>query len=248
MPSYETVAQLKHIPIRDNGEPLVDFVQAGLRFAPQHPVFPFPRLHLARRGLVERLQQAVTRLPDGWALEIIEGYRLLSVQRLQHEANKRRFLLTHPHLVGEELQAMLEDFSAPPDVPEVPPPHSTGGAVDVYLLDETGQHADMVSPYGNEDTDGAAFDAPGLSDIARRNRSILKEALESAGITNYPAEWWHWSYGDQGWASREGHPCAIYDRLDLTLAEAEAMQGEPADQSTPMRDWPAELPDWDAHI
>ena len=35
-------------------------------------------------------------------------------------------------------------------------------------------------------------------------------ALVSAGLTNYPSEYWHWSYGDQGWAYRGGLPNAIY--------------------------------------
>ena len=35
---------------------------------------------------------------------------------------------------------------------------------------------------------------------ARSNRRILIEALAASGLTNYPGEWWHWSYGDAEWA------------------------------------------------
>jgi D-alanyl-D-alanine dipeptidase len=34
-----------------------------------------------------------------------------------------------------------------------------------------------------------------------------------AGITNYPSEYWHWSYGDQGWAYRGGEPNALYGAI-----------------------------------
>ena len=54
------------------------------------------------------------------------------------------------------------------------------------------------------------FDLPGLSAEARGNRTLLQESLESVGITNYPSEFWHWSFGDPGWAYRGGHSHAIY--------------------------------------
>ena len=54
------------------------------------------------------------------------------------------------------------------------------------------------------------MDAPGLSDAARANRRLLAGALTAAGMTNYDGEWWHWSYGDQGWALRLGLDEAVY--------------------------------------
>jgi D-alanyl-D-alanine dipeptidase len=242
MTSYETVDELKGIPIEDNGEPLVDFEKAGLRFAKQHPVFPFPRVHLLRRSVVERLLEAQERLPADWTLVLVEGFRALEVQRMQHEANRRRFEALFPDLSESALQALLEDFSAPPDVPAVPPPHSTGGALDLHLLDPNGEEVDLISPFPMDNPEMAAWDAP-VSETARRNRETLKAALESAGITNYPGEFWHWSYGDQGWAHRGGHPCALYGRLTYTVAEAEAIQGEPANRQPPLRPWPVPLPE-----
>lgn len=242
MTSYETVDELKDIPIEENGEPLVDFEKAGLHFAKQHPVFPFPRVHLLRQSVVERLLEAQKRLPPNWTLVLVEGFRPLEVQRMQHAANRARFEALFPDMSKDQLTALLEDFSAPPDVEAVPPPHSTGGALDLHVLDETGEEIDLISPFTMETTEVAAWDAP-VSATARRNRETLKAALESAGITNYPGEFWHWSYGDQGWAHRGGHPHALYGRLDYTVAEAEAIQGEPANRAQPMRPWPVAFPE-----
>ncbi|HEY3268907.1 MAG TPA: M15 family metallopeptidase [Armatimonadota bacterium] len=233
---------MKDIPIRDNGEPLVDFVKAGLTFAPRHPVFPFPRVHLARQGLVDRLLEAQRRLPDGWKMVIVEAFRTIQVQRMQHVANQARFAMLFPYLSPEERQALIEDFSAPPDVAEVPPPHSTGGAVDIHLEDAFGHEIDIISPFSPEQVEAAAWDAP-VSDAARRNREMLRAAMETGGVTNYPGEYWHWSYGDQGWAHRGGHPHALYNRLEHTVREAEALQGEPANREPPLRAWPVELPE-----
>jgi zinc D-Ala-D-Ala dipeptidase len=242
MPSYETVEELKHIPIRDNGEPLVDFVKFGIHFSPRHPVFPFPRVHLLRQGVVQRLCEAQRRLPSGIYMVIVEGYRPLEVQKMQFQANFRRFQSLFPKMPPDELRLLVEDFSAPPDHEHVPPPHTTGGAFDVFLENETGEQMDMSSPYAMDDHEGAAFDAPHLSDEARRNRDILCDALQPTGITNYRGEWWHWSYGDQGWAHRGGFEAAVYDCLGISVEEAEQIQGEPADRSEPLRPWPVAVP------
>jgi D-alanyl-D-alanine dipeptidase len=62
-----------------------------------------------------------------------------------------------------------------------------------------------------EQSDGACYTAaPGISPEARRHREILATALRSAGLVNYPTEWWHWSYGDRYWAMTTGAPTALY--------------------------------------
>lgn len=53
----------------------------------------------------------------------------------------------------------------------------------------------------------------GLSVDAQKNRDLLIRILEATWLTNYAGEWWHWSYGDSGWALRVGAPFAVYDRL-----------------------------------
>ena len=40
---------------------------------------------------------------------------------------------------------------------------------------------------------------------------MLGEALTSAGMVNYPTEWWHWSYGDRYWAFGTGAAHAVHD-------------------------------------
>jgi D-alanyl-D-alanine dipeptidase len=120
----------------------------------------------------------------------------------------------NPGWSEEEVQQRANRFSAPPDAVS-PPPHITGGAIDVEIVDESGQRLDFTSPFELTDPRQAAPDAPGLSQTARENRALLRRVLEPTGLTNYVAEWWHWSYGDAGWALRVGAPHAIYDRIEL---------------------------------
>ena len=107
------------------------------------------------------------------------------------------------------MRRTVNQYSAPMDT-RVPPPHTTGGAVDLLLADADGTLLDHCAPYDPYDPHCYAFDAPGLSPEAREVRETLKSALNAAGLTNYPSEYWHWSYGDQGWAYRGGHPHALY--------------------------------------
>src|SRR6202034_170784 len=89
--------------------------------------------------------------------------------------------------------------------PEGAPPHSTGGAVDVTLRSGEGGELDMGST--SDDTplrNGSRnyMHSRMITEIARQNRAMLAAAMVDAGFVNYPAEWWHWSYGDQYWAFR----------------------------------------------
>lgn len=45
---------------------------------------------------------------------------------------------------------------------------------------------------------------------ALRNRRFLFKAMKTAGFSNYPEEWWHWSCGDNMDAANTGKEFAIY--------------------------------------
>lgn len=45
-----------------------------------------------------------------------------------------------------------------------------------------------------EFTERAYADYPGATARQRRNREILREAMEAEGFVVYPYEWWHFDY------------------------------------------------------
>lgn len=212
----ESQEELDRVPIRDNGEPLVDFLAVcpQLRFAPQHPVFEFPRVHLVRQRVAEMLCQAAHALPNGLHLRIVEGYRPLAVQRAMYRHALAQARQQHPDWSELQIEIEAGRYSAPPDA-ITPPPHITGGAVDLEIADENDQLLDFFSPYELTDWRQAAPNAPGLTPTAQANRQLLRSVLEPTGLTNYVDEWWHWSYGDNGWALRVGADHAIYDRVSI---------------------------------
>jgi D-alanyl-D-alanine dipeptidase len=85
------------------------------------------------------------------------------------------------------------------------------------LVDAEGRRLDMNSPLPHAEL-SAPTECAGLSAEARANRSLLVNALSGAGLTNYAGEWWHWSYGEPGWAARTGAPHAIYGPVEPPAA------------------------------
>ncbi len=209
--------ELDAVVIIDNGEPLVDFLKDAppqLVFAPTHPVFEIARVHLARQSMARMLHEAARALPAGLRLQIVEAYRPIETQRLMFAHALQRARERFPNSDEETIVREAGRYSAPPDA-ITPPPHITGGAVDLGIIDENGERLDFISPFEMMDQKQAAMHARGLSEIAERNRALLRSVLEPTGLTNYADEWWHWSYGDNGWALRVGAPHAIYDKIAL---------------------------------
>jgi len=212
----EPLTKLRAVPIIDNGEPLVDPTTLSKRliFAEHHPrMLELTRTPRVRKRVAEMLAESAERVPEGLTLAIIEGFRPIENQRAQHEYVLKMFEEKHPEWPKAVLHRHANILSAPPE-DKCPPPHITGGAVDVTLVDSvTLEWQDLSSPY-EMGPDGAATAVKGLTELAAKNRQILIDALTPSGITNYTGEWWHWSYGDSGWALRVGAPHALYGRLN----------------------------------
>jgi D-alanyl-D-alanine dipeptidase len=209
----EPVEELVKIPIHDNGEPLVDVFKVcpDLVWAGESPRFNFPRSGLGRESLAHMLAKAQSLLPSGMNLIIIGVFRPFEIQRKMYEQARAELAIKHPDWDDELLTEYINVFSAPP-IRDTPPPHTTGGAVDLSILDANGERLDMVSPF-EMGWDSAPADVPGLSETARNNRKLLQSVLLETGLTNFPGEWWHWSYGEPGWALRGGHPHALYGEV-----------------------------------
>lgn len=208
----EPVSQLRYVNIVECGEPLVDFMQANPELILDRPRFNYRRETLARVSVCDFLGRAARALPKGYKLAIVEGWRPPHIQRRMYAAIYARFQKRYPDRSPRSLVRLTNQFTAPMDI-RVPPPHTTGGAVDLMLAGSDGVVLDHTSPFRLTDHRCFLLAAKGLSDEARRHRDILAEALATGGMTNYPSEYWHWTYGEQGWAYRGRHPHAIYGAI-----------------------------------
>lgn len=209
----EPVEELVKIVIEDNGEPLVDIfaVCPDLRWAVEGPRFNFPRSGLARLSVAHMLKQAQEALPRGMHLQIIGAFRPFEIQMQMYHRARADLKELHPDWDEELLTEYINVFSAPP-IKETPPPHTTGGAVDLTIIDEKGEWLDMFGPLEMGWSSAPMF-IEGLGETAIRNRSLLRDVLLGSGMTNFPGEWWHWTWGEPGWALRTGNSVALYDAV-----------------------------------
>ena len=202
----EPFAALNKIPIRDNGESLLD-----LR---QHAEFAIlaPRcLPYVRESVAVMLRSAQIAL--GWKYRLIIGtaLRTLDMQSRIYWRNYALLREEHPTWPASALRRTCNRSFAPPDA-AAPPGHCTGGAVDVGLTDFMGRRLDLAAPF--QFWDGARTFRDDLLPEAAHLRARLIEAMYGAGFTNCRDEWWHWSYGDSAWAVRVGYAAACYGPID----------------------------------
>lgn len=199
----EPMAALDRVVTRETHEPLVEIVDGdhGLGVRPDRRIW-------LRRTVAEMLFRAQASLTEGLHVFLIEGYRSLDRQRVIVERFRAEWGGRHPEWPPNILQRYLNCFIAPVDH-KAPPGHCTGGAIDLSMVDDEGEELDFVSPHGRKIENAPTWSAD-VSPLARANRELLFEALEAQGFRNYPQEWWHFSYGDSGWAVRQGRQTCPY--------------------------------------
>lgn len=166
-----------------------------------------------RRSLGQKLCEAQALLPPGLKLLIKECYRPLWIQKEFFEDYSNHLRKNHPMWDEQKIYDECSKLNAPIDVA----PHSTGGAVDLTIIDSQGNWLDMGTAFNAEPlaTDEATYtDANNISELAKKNRKILISAMENVGFANYPTEWWHWSYGDKYWALCKNHSKALFSSIE----------------------------------
>ena len=153
-----------------------------------------------------------------------EGYRSLSLQEKLFKSRYIKIQQLHPKRSQEEIFNETMKLVSPilnRNGSQNIPPHSTGGAFDVYLIDTQGYLVDMgiLVKDWMEDKEGSLSQTNSqiISQEAQEYRKIMDHVLSVVGFINYPTEYWHWSYGDRYWAYHTGQQYAIYGTIELKV-------------------------------
>jgi len=216
------------LPIKDCGEPLAPLPRDLPRVNP-HPYAclgaPYPAGHgpwRLRSAVVRRLLEARSLLQaarPGWDLQIFDAWRPIAVQAFMVDHSLQTELAraspsqrADPAWRRHMEQQVRRLWAVPSKDPRTPPPHSTGAAVDLTLVDQAGQPVpmgsaiDALGPESHPDH----FAADSRQTAAHHNRLRLRQAMGAAGFVMHPWEWWHFSHGDQLWAWQTGQVEAPY--------------------------------------
>ncbi len=207
------------IPIQENHEELIDIKNSSDILIGPSPEIPNNTDYTKmRKAVYQRLLLAQTLLPQGLYFCLYEGYRSLTLQKMLFDARYNNVSRQHPNWSHEQIFNETMKLVSPVinlDGSTNIPPHTTGAAIDVYLVNEQGQALDMgIHPKDwVEDIDAlySPTQCSAISKTAQVNRNLMSSVLQEVGFVNYPTEYWHWSYGDRYWAYVAKQPYAIYD-------------------------------------
>lgn len=230
----------QRVPIQDCGEGLEPipanvfalmqphfYETLGAPYADQSP-------YMLRQGVLAALHQAqkeLTAKRPGWRIRVFDAFRPVAVQQFMVDYTLRSLVqgqgLDINQLTAgqrQEFLAQVYQFWAAPSLDKAtPPPHSTGAAIDVTLVDERGEEVDMGSPIDEisvrSHPDHFAASTDSQAQQWHSHRVLLHQVMRSAGFRRHPNEWWHFSSGDQLWAWLVGQetgvePVAQYGRVD----------------------------------
>ncbi|MGW2474382.1 M15 family metallopeptidase [Streptomyces sp. NPDC001665] len=203
------------IPVAECGERLVDVRTTGSLLVDARKQDPADSFAYLREGVLDRLLKAQARLPQDLRLLFVEGYRAPSLQRKYFEEYASQLRAVHPEWSAQQIHSAASRYVSPPDIA----PHSAGAAVDLTLADADGNELDLGTRMNAnpEESEGACYThTANISEEARAHRRLLGSVMTSAGLVNYPTEWWHWSFGDRYWALTTGNPTAHYGPKELT--------------------------------
>lgn len=226
----EPIRALNLIPELENGEPLVDIRDYAPKLKVARPhVIPY-----VRETVAKMVHEATLGIAEPFSLGLVEGWRPLARQQRIYDFMWRSAVEAFPHRDHVALRRTVCRWVAPTDQ-KAPPGHCTGAAVDVWLLDEQGKEVDVWSPLSRNSA--ARTYTLGIDEPHAGYRDMLVEAMLSAGFSNCRDEWWHYSYGDAGWAVRANQPTCFYGLVEMEPSlyeEQERMAAEAIkDRSNP---------------
>ena len=224
----------QNIPIQECGDPLVSIPLAQFSVETPHPYeklgadYQEKSPYFLRQTVVEALLNAQNYLQqqqDRWKIHIFDAYRPVTVQQFMVDYTFKTLLadqgLSVHSLSAAQKQTLWEKvyqiWAIPSDNPATPPPHSTGAAIDITLVDKTGHPLDMggaideLSARSQPNYYAQSRDRQGQ--IYHQRRELLHQIMAQSGFCRHPGEWWHFSLGDQMWAWQTQHPLARYGRV-----------------------------------
>jgi D-alanyl-D-alanine dipeptidase len=227
----EPIAALNRIQELENHEPLVD-----MRIhAPSVKLFRPAVIPFCRATVAKMVEAAAQTLPKGYHFGLVEAWRPIERQQRIYDFMWRSAVEVYPERPYASLRRMVCRWVAPTDQ-KAPPGHCTGAALDLWLVGDDGQAIDTTS--GNRFGSAPTYTI-GLTEEAHRNRMVLVDAMLAQGFSNCRDEWWHYSFGDAGWAVRLQHERCQYGLVrleDFPYAEHEALWIEAAkERKNPFR-------------
>lgn len=145
-----------------------------------------------RAEALDRLAFAAESLPERLGLAVFDAWRPLDLQAELYAA-----AYDEPGLPAGYVAEPIAD-------PRTPPPHLTGGTVDLTLTLD-GTPLALGTGFDDFTARAGAASLEGEPGEARELRRLLYHTMRSAGFVVLHCEWWHFEFGTRRWASITGN-------------------------------------------
>ncbi len=200
------------INIKECNEPLVDIkkICPNIKISLGRRRIKKKKTDYLRKTVCEMIWRAEKELPAGITFIINSAWRPQHVQEEIMTSFIKCFSKKYPKWSEARIIREVKKYVAPSDGKYVSG-HMTGGAVDLRLW-RNGRRISMESSKLTYQENAKSLQ-PKLPQYIKRNRDMMFATLEKAGLSNYPKEYWHWSYGDISWAKRNKKKTAIYGAI-----------------------------------
>ncbi|MFH1565559.1 MAG: M15 family metallopeptidase [bacterium] len=223
------IAEAKKNEIKECNEPLVCLSDEDFVLYPEYFIkegWGEEEMRL-RESVLEQLKEAQKLLPEGYKFKILDAYRSIDTQQQIYDSYKDDLKKENPALKGEKLEQATQKFVSFPKLDKKsPPPHNTGAAVDLTIVDERGKELDMGTTFDHFGEEAAPdyfaypenWQGSNITNIdeIKENRRLLSEVMSKTGFSVYPTEWWHWELGTQlNVSANNKNECAKYGSADL---------------------------------
>lgn len=201
---------LNMIKVKECHEPLVDLKKycPGLIISLDSYRMKNEKKVYLRKTVAKMLCQAKKNLPKDMTFIIRDAWRPQYVQEKIWQDFIKRFTKKYPNWSQTKITNEVRKYVAPAQGNFVSG-HMTGGAIDLRLV-KNNRKIPMISRKLSYQENAQSIQSK-LPNYIQKNRQIMFEALEKAGLSNYLKEYWHWSYGDIQWAKRNKKSTAIYN-------------------------------------
>ncbi len=173
------------VPIQENHETFVDLKDQDIIAVGPSPEIPNNTDYTKmRKSVYEMLVTAQEMLPQGMKFCLYEGCRSLTLQ--EKLFNDRYHVVKNTHPTWAHAETFIETTRLVSPVINLDgtqniPPHSTGAAIDVYLINTEYEIIDMGIRVDEwmKDVDGSLSitDSTAISKSARQNRNIMSKVL-----------------------------------------------------------------------
>ena len=203
---------LPSITIKENNSRLISLSESGLDLMLEPSIMKDYK-YMVRETVLDKIVRISKLLKSEDKKLIIRSvWRSFEHQKLLWDGKVASLSKEFPNKQSEEITEFVSYFIAPPSKSM----HATGGAVDALIYDLKN---DEVMDFGTNDglnielSDKCYPYHPHISLKAKENRKLLMNLFKEEDFVVDLKEYWHFDYGNAGWAVEKVNDHAFYGIL-----------------------------------